>query len=210
MDDYSYSGEATAAFVAIYVGFLVFYLLLALASYIVMSLALSSFFRKVGVEPYIAWIPVYNYWKWLEVGGQSGWLSLLLFVPVGNYVTLVFLYIGMYRTGLAFRKDGAFVVLGIFLPFVWAFILGGKTAVYEPGLLAAHGYPPPLAGFGSVPAAARTQGQYAGQPQAGQPYAGQPYQPPVQPQPPQYGTPPQYGEQQPPVPPQQPPVPPVV
>ncbi|MCS5725785.1 hypothetical protein N1028_07730 [Herbiconiux sp. CPCC 203407] len=61
----------------------------------------------------------------------------------------VFLYIGMWRTGLAFRKDTGFLVLGILFPYVWAFILGGRTAGYEPQLLAWHRQPPPRAGYGS-------------------------------------------------------------
>jgi hypothetical protein len=41
-------------------------------------------------------------------------------------------------------------VLGIFLPFVWAFILGGKNEVYRPETFASYGWPPPLAGYGSA------------------------------------------------------------
>ena len=82
MSDYSDPGYA--AILAIYAGFLVFYLLIVAAVYVLVALALSSFFRKVGVEPWIAWVPVYNYWKWLEVGGFRGWLALLAFVRVGR------------------------------------------------------------------------------------------------------------------------------
>ena len=126
---------------------------IGLAYYVVMSLALSSFFRKVGVESWIAWVPFYSIWKWLEVGGQKGIWSLLALIPYGGIVTSVFLYIGMHHTGIAFRKDVGFLVLGIFLPFVWAFILGGRNEVYQPELLAQAGYPPPLAGHGSAPIA---------------------------------------------------------
>ncbi|MEO8094661.1 MAG: DUF5684 domain-containing protein [Pseudolysinimonas sp.] len=118
--------------------------------YVLMAVALSKFFAKVGVEPWIAWVPIYGYWKWLEVGGQAGALSLLFLVPYANVVASVFLYIGMYRTGIAFRKDGAFLVLGIFLPFVWAFMLASETEVYRPELITQAGFPPPLAGYGSA------------------------------------------------------------
>lgn len=174
MDSYDSYGAGVGAVLAIYIAILIFYLVLAVGYYVVMGLALSSLFRKVGIEPWIAWVPFYNYWKWMELGGYQGWISLLMLVPGGNYVALVFLYIGMYRTGLAFRKDGAFVVLGIFLPFVWAFMLGGRSTVYEPALLAAHGYPPPLAGFGSLPFSQRAQYGYGSQ----QPPQGPPDQPP--------------------------------
>ena len=186
-DDYSAAG----AIFAIYAAFLVFTLLFAAGLYVLMALALSSFFKKVGVDGWIAWVPIYNNWKWLEVGGQQGWLALIALIPYGGIVTSIFLYIGMYRTGTAFGKDGAFLVLGIFLPFVWAFILGGKNSgEYHPEWFAHFGWPPPFAGYGSVPAAARQPGGYQ------QPYQ-QPYQRPA-------GTE-QFGQQpsgeQPPVPP---------
>ena len=123
---------------------------LVIVGYVVMAIALMSFFRKVGIEPWIAWVPIYATWKWLEVSGQSGAFALFTLIPYGSVVTSVFLYIGMYRTGIAFRRDTGFLVLGIFLPFVWAFILGGRDAVYEPQRIAAAGYPPPLAGYGSA------------------------------------------------------------
>ena len=149
--DYTYSdGAAAGTILAIYGAFFLLSLVFAAAVYVLMALALSSFFKKVGVESWIAWVPIYNTWKWLEVGGQQGWLALISLIPYGSIVTAVFLYIGMYRTGLAFRRDGGFLVIGIFFPYVWAFILGGRAAVYEPALLAWHRQPPPRAGYGSV------------------------------------------------------------
>ncbi|MET4781901.1 DUF5684 domain-containing protein [Glaciihabitans sp. UYNi722] len=139
-----------AAYFAIIGVIIVISIVIAAAYYVVMAIALSTFFRKVGVKPWIAWVPFYNNWVWLEVGGQRGWLSLLSIVPYGGIVSAVFLYIGMYRSGIAFRKHGGYVVLGIFLPFVWAFILGSRAEVYQPELITAAGFPPPLAGYGSV------------------------------------------------------------
>lgn len=146
-------GDTTGWSVLATVGILLFvigYLVILIGSYVLMALALSSFFRKVGVEPWIGWVPIYGYWKWLEVGGQPGWLAVLTVVPYGGIVTAVFLAIGTYRTGIAFRKDSSWVVLAIFLPFVWLFLLGRQAEVYQPALITAAGYPPPLAGYGAV------------------------------------------------------------
>jgi hypothetical protein len=151
MSDGSNAGPFIAAILAVYLVFIAFVVAIAVVSYVLLGLTLSRFFRKVGVEPWIAWVPYYNHWKWLEVGGHQGWIALLSLVPYGSYVTLVFLAIGNYRTGIAFRKDGSWVVLGIFLPWVWCYLLGRDTEVYEPQLITAAGYPPPLAGFGAVP-----------------------------------------------------------
>ena len=131
------------------VGYAAFVLLVVLGGWVVMGFALMSLFRKVGVKPWVAWVPYYRTWVWLELGGQPGWLSLLSLIG-GGFVTSVFLYLGMWRVGLAFRKDAGFFVLGIFLPWLWAFLLGGRSSVYEPGLLAWYGFPPPRVGYGSV------------------------------------------------------------
>jgi hypothetical protein len=147
------SGAAAGVFLAIFIIYglvIIGTLLFALAWYVVTAFAFMSFFRKVGVKPWIAWVPFYSQWVWLEVGGQRGWLALLSIIPYGNIVTLVFLGIGSHRTGIAFRKESGYVVLAVLLPFVWAFILGGKDSIYEPALITAAGHPPPLAGFGSV------------------------------------------------------------
>ena len=183
--DYDYSssyGAGSAAFVAFMAIYFTFIFVIAIGAYVLMALSLSSFFKKVGVESWIAWVPFYNNWKWLEVGGQKGWLSLLSLIPYGGIVTSVFLYIGMYRTGRAFGKDGGFLVLGIFLPFVWAFILGGRNSgEYHPEWFTAYGWPPPLAGYGSVPEDQRQPAEFYKQQayQAQQPYPTQPPAPPA-------------------------------
>ena len=126
-----------------------FSVLLLLVVYVVMAIALSQLFRKTGVEPWIAWVPVYGYWKWLELGGFNGALAWLSLIPGANYVTWVFLYIGMYRIGASFRKDSSWVVLAVFLPYVWCFLLARDSERYEPAIQSAIGYPP-LTGSGSV------------------------------------------------------------
>jgi hypothetical protein len=129
-------------------------LVFALALYALNAFALMSLFRKVGVAPWIGWVPYYNTWTVLELGGQPGPLALLSIVPYGNYVVLVFLAMANYRTDIAFRKDSSWVVLAIFLPFVWAFLLGRAEERYQPELITAAGYPPPRVGFGAQPAPA--------------------------------------------------------
>ena len=76
-------------------------------------------FKKAGVKPWIAWVPFYNNWKLLELGGQQGFWAVLAIVPFVNIVAAIFLYIAMFHVGKKFGKDGAFVLLAIFLPFVW-------------------------------------------------------------------------------------------
>lgn len=134
----------------IVIAYAIFLGAILLIGYVLTGITLSMFFGKVGVSRGIAWVPIYNYWKWLEVGGQHGALALLSLIPYGGIVTTIFLAIGMYRIDIAFRKDSSWVVLGIFLPWLWCILLARREEVYEPALLAAYGYPPPRAGYGSV------------------------------------------------------------
>lgn len=89
------------------------------AIYVIMALLLSRIFKKAGVPQWKAWVPVYNNWVLLELGGQQGFWAVLAFIPIVQIVAAVFMYIAMYNIGLHFGKSGAFVLWAIFLPIVW-------------------------------------------------------------------------------------------
>ena len=147
----SYDSQSYVALLLLIYGVILGSFLFALViNYVLYGIALSMFFRKVGVESWIAWVPYYRYWKWLEVEGQPGAYALFGIVSVLQIVTSIFLYIGMWSTGKAFGKDVGMLILGIFLPFAWLFVLASKNEVYRPELIAAAGYPPPRAGYGSA------------------------------------------------------------
>jgi hypothetical protein len=148
--DYGYgdSGTVFAILWIVYLAIIGFALVVGLVIYILDGFAFMKLFRKVGIEPWAAWVPVFNVWRILELGGQPGWLALIALIPYGGSVTAVFAAIGAYKTGIAFRKDGSWVVLFIFLPFVWAWMLAADGLPYEPQLIAQRGYKPPLAGYG--------------------------------------------------------------
>ena len=66
-----------------------------------------------------AWVPVYSSWILLELGGQRGYWAVILPIPAVNIVAILFMFMAMYTIGLKFGKEGAFVLLAIFLPIVW-------------------------------------------------------------------------------------------
>jgi len=143
--------DTAAGVIVIIVAYLVVFGVAVLIGYLLTAITLMMFFRKVGVKPALAWVPVYNHWKWLQVGSQPGALALLQLVPGAAIVTTVFLIIGMHRSDIAFGKDTGWIVLAIFLPWLWCILLSQPSEEYHPERLAAAGYPPPLAGYGSVP-----------------------------------------------------------
>jgi hypothetical protein len=190
IDDYDSYNNYTSSDVALQTALLVWgvalvaIVVIAVLSYLLIAIPLSALFRKTGVEPWKAWIPVYSTYTWLRLGGQNGNWAWFSFVPYGSIVSSIFLYIGMHRTGKAFGKDTGFLVLGIFLPWVWLFILGFGRDPYRPELIAAAGLGAPYVGTGAVPAEQRfgPPQQYTALPyqQDQQPYQQQP-QPTEQP-----------------------------
>jgi len=163
-DGTSDSGEfvaLVATVIGVYAIIILVAVVLALISWIVLSIGLSAVFRRTGVEPWKAWVPVYSNYTWLRLGGQNGHWAWAALIPYGGIVTSIFLYIGMHRTGIAFGKQTGFLVLGIFLPWVWVFMLGFGKDEYRPGLITAAGLGGPLIGYGAVAPPAGYAG-YAG------------------------------------------------
>ena len=121
--NYTYTTPAptadSAAVLAVVMGFLFFFLLFAVVSYAVTAWLLGRIFKKAGVEQWIAWVPIYNNWKLLEIGGQQGFWAVLAIIPFVNIVAAIFTYIAMYHIGKKLGKEDWFIVLAIFLPLVW-------------------------------------------------------------------------------------------
>lgn len=113
------TGDDAYAAAALILISMLFSIVIGLGLYIVFALCLMNIFRKAGVKPWIAWVPFYNNWKLLEIGGQQGFWAVLAIVPIANIVSAVYMYIAMYHIGKKLGKDDIFVLLGIFLPIVW-------------------------------------------------------------------------------------------
>lgn len=119
---------ASGAFILIMI---VVALVCALISYAVSSFLISRIFKKAGVKTSIAWIPIYNAWKMLELGDQKGfWVLFSLFPPLA-IVSIVFTYIAMYHIGKKLGKEDWFVVIAILAAPVWFIWLGFDKSVWN-------------------------------------------------------------------------------
>lgn len=121
--------DAATAGIMIYV--FLFAFVLIVISYIISAYLLGRIFKKAGIKSWKAWVPVYNNWIMLEMGDQKGFWAVLAFVPIVNIVSMVFMYIAMYHIGLKLHKEGAFVLLAIFLPIVWFIWLAVDSSTWE-------------------------------------------------------------------------------
>jgi len=120
-----------AAAAAIFAGALLFMFVLTALAYVIHAFLLGRIFQKAGIEQWKAWVPVYNSWVLLELGGQQGFWAILAFIPLVNLVSVVFIIIAMYEIGLKLGKSGAFVLLAIFLPTVWMIWLGFDSSKWS-------------------------------------------------------------------------------
>lgn len=144
---YSYSYETSgdpevAAAAALLFSF--FFFIFFIAIYVVMALCLMRIFAKAGVKPWIAWVPFYNNWKLLEIGGQQGFWAVLAIIPLVNIVSAVFMYIAMYNIGLKLGKDGAYVLIAIFLSPIWFILMAVEKSPWndKAGAPSLAGQPP--------------------------------------------------------------------
>jgi hypothetical protein len=116
-------------------------LLLVAALYLWVALALSAVFRKSGIEPWKAWVPVLNTVVLLQLAGLSPWLVVLAFVPIVQIAFIVVFAMAIYRLNIAFGFGIGMTVLGVLLFPVWATIVGFGSARWvgrEPDVPAAH------------------------------------------------------------------------
>lgn len=107
---------------------------IAILLYVWVALALSAVFRKAGEEPWRAWVPVLNTIVVLRLGRLSGWLVLLIVVPVvGALAFFVITIIALQRINRSFGLGVGMTVLGALLFPVWASVVGWGSARWLAG-----------------------------------------------------------------------------
>jgi Family of unknown function (DUF5684) len=129
--DYYTTNQAETMGPAAFIMFFMFYLFALAIGYVISSVLLARLFKKAGIEQWIAWVPIYNTWKLLEMGGQQGFWAVLALVPVVNIVSVVYMYIAMYYIGLKLGKEGWWIVIAILVPIVWLAILAFDDSKWQ-------------------------------------------------------------------------------
>lgn len=182
--NYSYSAGGAAASA--------FFFLLELALYVVTGIGLYGTFRKAGQPGWAGFVPVYNIYILLKVGGRPTWWTWFVLAPVVTFWLLpiyLLVMIGILVVSIfvlndvskSFGKSGGFTVGLVLLPFVFFNILGYGQSTYlgpaGPEGRAAGGYQPSYPASGVAPAGGWTPPQ------------GQAFPPPAAPSPPSYPPP---------------------
>jgi len=102
-----------------------------LIAYIITAIFLGMIFKKAGEPVWKAWVPIYNSWTLLKLGGQNGIWAVLALIPIVNIVSAIFMYIAMYHIGKKLGKSDAFVLVAIFLPIIWMIWLGVDSSTWK-------------------------------------------------------------------------------
>ena len=111
----NYDVMATTAAAAGLVTFLLVFLVVMLIFGIFMLFCNYKLFIKAGYYGWKAIIPFYNMYIMTQFTLGNGWLILLTFVPLVNFVFLFYLY---YKLGVAFRT-GVLMLVALFLfPYI--------------------------------------------------------------------------------------------
>jgi len=99
---------------------------LAIAVFIIA--AMWKVFVKAGQPGWAAIIPIYNLYILTKIAGKPGWWVLLFFIPLVNYVFIVWLY---NMVSKSFGKDEGFTVGLVLLGIIFWPILGFGGAKYQ-------------------------------------------------------------------------------
>jgi len=134
--------DTTSLDAGVIFGLLATYFIFIIALYVVFSIFMAKIFKKAGEDGWKAWVPIYNSWVFLEMGGQKGFWAILALVPFVNIVSVVFMAIAAYQIGLKLQKEGWFVLLYIFASPVWLIWLAVDGSKWE-GVPAAASTAPP-------------------------------------------------------------------
>lgn len=95
----------------------------SLISYLFSSFCFWKIYQKFGEDnAWFAWVPILGQWKMYQVGGQSPWWVIGLFIPLINIVALVFLIMAMVNIVKRLGKNPWLILLMI-IPLVNFWVL---------------------------------------------------------------------------------------
>ena len=120
----SVSPAETAGILGFVLACLGFIILLSIGIYVLTSIAKMKIFKKAGLPGWKAWVPFYNNWLFLELGGYNGALIFLAFIPFfGGIALLVATCLAANEISKKLDKSDIFIL------FPLGVITGGITKI---------------------------------------------------------------------------------
>ena len=103
------------------------FIVIMLAFAVFMIAAMWRIFEKAGQEGWKCIIPFYNFYILLQIVGKPGWWLAMLFIPIVNYVYIIWTYNMLSKS---FGKEESFTVGLVLLGIIFFPILGFGGATY--------------------------------------------------------------------------------
>lgn len=93
-------------------------LIIGLAAYAFSSYCLYVMFQKLNQpNAWFAWVPILSSWAMLKAGDQSPWWIIGLFIPIVNFVAIIFLIIAFANMVKKLGKN-PWLILLMLIPLV--------------------------------------------------------------------------------------------
>ena len=125
--DYSSSSVSpaeTTGILAVLLAYMGIIVMILIGVYILTSIAKMKIFKKAGLPGWKAWVPFYNNWLFLELGGYNGALIFLAFIPFfGGIALLVATCLAANEISKKLDKSDIFIL------FPLGVITGGITTI---------------------------------------------------------------------------------
>lgn len=111
-------------------------IILAMLGFVAVAYVVSSIFRqkifgKAGVESWKAWVPIYNKYTMLQLGGQNGWWIFFSLVPLGNVISSAFIIIAEYFIQRKLGKPDWYLVIAVLIQPVWLGMLAFDSSTWD-------------------------------------------------------------------------------
>lgn len=88
--------------------------------YFIYCYCLKSIVEKCGSEPgLLIWVPIFNFIRLLQAAGLSGWLLILLFIPVVNLIVACYMWVKVCQA----RGKSGWLVIMMFVPILNLFFI---------------------------------------------------------------------------------------
>ncbi|MRG61797.1 hypothetical protein GE115_18230, partial [Agromyces sp. CFH 90414] len=107
-------------------------LVVAAGLYVWTGIAFAKLFQRLSAEKWRAWVPFVNLAEVFALGGMSRWFVLLLLVPIVNLFGLYQFGVAAHRINRLFGRGVGMAVLAVFVPPLWATLLGFSRATPDP------------------------------------------------------------------------------
>ncbi len=128
MYEYTYDYSTTTPAAEVSPIFWIVYFLFIIGLTIFYLIVTVKIYQKAGYPGWAAIVPIYNVVVLFQIAKMSGWMVLLLFVPIVNFVITIMLYLNLAKV---FGKDAGFGLGLFFLNLIFMPILAFGSAEYD-------------------------------------------------------------------------------